>query len=552
MRATLRLSWWHGSRAARWLDETVLDLGRQLRLSYLPPLMVYLAAGVSGLTGIVGTFFIKDYLDLSAAFLAGLSFWVGIPWALKMPIGHLVDLIWRWKAVLVYLGALLIAASIAIMYGLIAHTGTMSAVMNIEAWYVTSALLAPAGYVIQDVVADAMTVEAVPLVDQQGRPYSDSESKAMHTTMQTLGRFAIISGLILVAALNIWMFSGVEGMSEGEKAAIYADVYLLAFGIPAVSVVGVSLGTVTQHLRARQLRRQGFEEAEIRTMLFAPAETTAPNWWILGGSLVFVAFTLVMGLGEFPFAQEIIFVGSLAIVTFLMQRLLLELHPSIRKALVGTAVIIFVFRAVPLPGPGATWFEIDVLGFDQRFLSILTLITSGLALAGMVLLRPLMAKHSIAYLVALLTVAAGVLSLPNIGLYYGIQHWTAQWTGGIVDARFIAILDTALESPLAQVSMIPLLAWIAKNAPTRLKATFFAVMASFTNLALSASSLGTKYLNEIFLVTREVRDRVSGAIEIPADYSELGWLLVTVAVLTTALPLVVIFVVQRSPLHTRQ
>ena len=55
--------------------------------------MVYLAAGVSGLTAIVGTFFIKDYLNLSAAFLASLGFWAGLPWALKMPLGHLVDLI---------------------------------------------------------------------------------------------------------------------------------------------------------------------------------------------------------------------------------------------------------------------------------------------------------------------------------------------------------------------------------------------------------------------------------------------------------------------------
>jgi hypothetical protein len=224
----------------------------------------------------------------------------------------------------------------------------------------------------------------------------------------------------------------------------------------------------------------------------------------------------------------------------------------VRKALVGTAVIIFVFRAVPLPGPGAIWFEIDVLAFDQQFLSVLTFITSGLALAGMVILRPLMAKRSIAYVVALLTVAAGVLSLPNIGLYYGLHGWTAGWSAGVVDARFIAILDTALESPLAQIAMIPMLAWIAKNAPTHLKATFFAVMASFTNLALSASSLGTKYLNEIFAVTREVRDRVSDVVEIAADYSELGWLLVTVAALTTALPLITILLVQRSPLRTRQ
>ena len=202
--------------------------------------------------------------------------------------------------------------------------------------------------------------------------------------------------------------------------------------------------------------------------------------------------------------------------------------------------------------PSSIWFEIDVLDFDQQFLCVLSFITSGLALAGMVLLRPLMAKRSIAYVVALLTVAAGVLSLPNIGLYYGLHEWTAGWSAGVVDARFIAIFDTALESPLAQIAMIPMLAWIAKNAPAHLKATFFAVMASFTNLALSASSLGTKYLNEIFTVTREVRDRVSDVVEIAADYSELGWLLLTVAAMTTALPLVTILIVQRSPLRTRQ
>src|SRR5690606_2284179 len=71
----------------------VQSLGREMRLSYLPPLMVYLAAGVSGLTAIVGTFFVKDYLGLSAEFLAALGFWAGLPWALKMPLGHLVDLI---------------------------------------------------------------------------------------------------------------------------------------------------------------------------------------------------------------------------------------------------------------------------------------------------------------------------------------------------------------------------------------------------------------------------------------------------------------------------
>ncbi|MFW6028141.1 MAG: hypothetical protein ACOC9Q_01275 [bacterium] len=536
----------------RWIDETVLDLGRQVRWSYLLPLMVYLAAGVSGLTAIVGTFFIKDYLDLSAAFLAGLSFWAGIPWALKMPLGHLVDLIWRWKALLVYLGAALIALSIGIMYGLIAHTGIMTRFMGVETWFVISALLAPSGYVLQDVVADAMTVEAVPPLDEHGQPYPDDQIKLMHTTMQTLGRFAIISGLMIVAALNITMFAGVEEMSEPEKVAVYGNIYLVALLIPAISITGVILGGILMRRRARMLVRMGIAADKAESMLATPSEPTRPNWWIFGGSAAFIVFTLAIGLSGLRYSQEIVFLGSMAIVVFLIQRLTLELEPDIRNALIGTAIIVFVFRAVPLPGPGATWFEIDVLGFDQQFLSILYLISAALALVGMVLLRPMMARRSIAYVVAILTIAAGVLFLPNIGLFYGVHEWTAPMTGGIVDARFIAIIDTALESPLAQISMIPMLAWIARNAPAHLKATFFAVMASFTNLALSASSLGTKYLNEIFIVTREVRDRLTDQVTVPPSYDELGWLLITVLLVTVGAPLITILLVQNSRLRTRQ
>jgi hypothetical protein len=161
-----------------------------------------------------------------------------------------------------------------------------------------------------------------------------------------------------------------------------------------------------------------------------------------------------------------------------------------------------------------------------------------------------MAHRSIAYIVVLLTIAAGLLSLPNIGLYYGIQEWTAAQTGGIVDARFIATLDTAIESPLGQIAMVPMLAWIARNAPPALKATFFAVMASFTNMALSASSLGTKYLNQVFLVTRASVDPVTVEQISSANYSELGQLLIVVAMITVVVPVLVVLVVQSSRFRT--
>jgi hypothetical protein len=116
-------------------------------------------------------------------------------------------------------------------------------------------------------------------------------------------------------------------------------------------------------------------------------------------------------------------------------------------------------------------------------------------------------------------------------------------TGGVVDARFIALVDAALESPLGQVAMIPMLAWIARSAPENLKATYFAVMASFTNLALSLSQLGTKYLNQVFTVTRDVKNPVTGIVEVAANYSQLGSILTTSIVIGLTLPfLAIIFV----------
>jgi len=539
------------SLLTRWFDSTFRDLCRQLRWSFLPPLMIYLAAGISGITAIVGTFFVKEYLGLSAAFLSGLAFWAGLPWALKMPLGHLVDLIWRWKGVLVYLGAALVTASLTIMYALVTSFSSMSAIMSVEAWYVLAMLLAPCGYVVQDAVADAMSVEAVPRVDASGNAISESDAKKLHTTMQTLGRIALISGLVCVALLNIFMFAGMEQSSQAAKADVYAQIYLLALAIPAISISGVLLAAFLKHRHKARLREAGLSEPEIRASIDRPGEQTRPNYWYFGGGIAFVILTLAVGLGGLRFSQEIVFLGSMAIVLFLMSRLLKELDIDKARALVGTAIIIFVFRAVPLPGPGATWFEIDVLGFDQQFISVLTLITAGLTLAGMIVLRPLIASRTIAYIVAMLTIASGVLALPNIGLYYGLHHWTAPLTFGIVDARFIAILDTAIESPLGQIAMIPMLAWIARNAPDNLKATFFAVMASFTNLALSASSLLTKHLNQLFVVAREVRDPVSGNILVAANYATLGWLLITVAVVSVLAPLMTIAMVQRSRFRTQ-
>ena len=528
------------TRVTHWMQQHMIAIRRDFHLSYLPPLMVYLAAGVSSLTSIVGIFFVKDYLSLSSAVLASLSFWIAIPWSLKMVFGHLVDLFWRAKNLILFSGAVLIASSLFIMIGLIAEREAMQAILPVDTWYVISALLAPMGYVLQDSVADAMTVEAVPRFDGDGQPIEPEKLRLMHTTMQTLGRVAVIGGSLLVSVVNLYVFSGVEKMSEAQKVQGYLYVYWVALIIPLLSVLGVVIAAWLKGRTRAQLEARGWNPAQLEQAIEVHGNTTKPNWTILIGGLVFVLFTLGIGLSQIPYGQEIIFLGSLAIIVYLIAGMTSALTPEMRITLVGTALVIFMFRAVPTPGPSIAWWVIDELKFDQYFISVLTLLSGALSLVGMFVFRRFMAEKSITFVIGMLAIFSTILALPTLGMYYGLHHWTSAMTGGIVDARFIALVDAAVESPLGQLAMIPMLAWIARSAPENLKATYFAVMASFTNLALSASQLGTKYLNEIYIVTREVRDPVTGIVKVAADYSQLGSILTICLVLNLLFPFIAV------------
>ena len=119
------------------------------------------------------------------------------------------------------------------------------------------------------------------------------------------------------------------------------------------------LGGLLKIRESRRLRRLGLSWKQAWAMIQVQTERPAVNWGILGGSLAFGLFTLTLGLGKLPYNQEIIFFGSLAIVLFLMSRLVQALDLPARRVLVGTALIIFIYRAIPTPGPGSTWWMID-------------------------------------------------------------------------------------------------------------------------------------------------------------------------------------------------
>ena len=503
------------SRLLHWLKHDLFGVAREMRWSYLPPLMVYFAAGVSGFTGIIESFFVKQQLGLSAAFLAGLGFWAGLPWALKMPLGHLVDLFWRWKSFFVYLGAGLMSGSLLIMVGLTGYTQAMMEILTLNTWYVISVMLAPVGFVLQDVVADAMTVEAVPALDEGGKPIPEKTLNHMHVTMQTLGRIAIVGGGAIVAGLGGWL----------AKAVSYSLMYWISLSIPLISILGVLLGSWMRKRHGNQGRSENEIQGLEKEVANPPIRKPAVNWYMLGGSATFIFFSLVFGLSNIPMKEEVIFIGSLGIIVLLMGQLLQNLNPIKRREIIGLAVIIFIFRAMPTTGAGAGWWQIDALGFDESFFGTLRQVAAILAIAGMFALRSWIARRPIPYLVVFLSVYGTVMMVPFISMFYGLHAWTEANLG--FGARTIALIDTMADSPLGQVAMIPMLAWIAKEAPKNQKATYFAVMAAFTNLALSASHLSTKYLNKIFTVQR-------------GQYDELGMLMITAALIGLTIPILAV------------
>ena len=502
----------------------------KFKMAYLPPLLIYASAGVSGLTGIVGIFFIKDFLSLSAAFIASIGFWAGIPWALKMPIGFLIDRYWNLKQYFVYLGAILVSISLIIMYGILVHKDLMLLYLDIKIWFIIASILTPIGYVLQDVVADAMTVEVVePNFKSKLKKVTDINIKKEHTLVQLYGRFAIIFGSLLVGLINLFIFKGID-KNYPDINLLYGKIYLFALIIPAISVSGIILfnflnKNITKHITFK---------------------TTMLDFQIFLGSCIFVVFTISLGTLKIPFSKEIVLCSSLLLISILMRLLIKDLSKKDQYTIVGTAIIIFVFRAMPGPGPSLNWFEIDILDFNQSFYSLLAVISAVITLIGMLVLKKAMMTAPLSKLFVVLSIFASILYAPSLCMYYDFHKYTSIITNGIIDAKFIAILNTAVESPLSQVAMIPLLAWIAKNAPTKYKATFFAVFASFTNIALSARELFTSYLNKIFIINREVFNEKTNEVLTKANYESLDNLLVSIMIITLLVPITTIYLIQKT------
>jgi len=474
---------------------------RAIRMRYVPLLLIYFAYGSSVFVGIARDFWVKKELTLSAEGLVALGVWLTVPWTIKMIFGQMVDSVEIFgsnRRVYVYFGAILMTLSTILLIGIVGNHAWVSNYTK-ESVYIFASVLGVVGFVMQDVVADTMTTEVV------DKTQTDDEIKKELATIQVLSRLSL--GLAIF----------VMGWLGGELADMYdyETVFKLSLFIPILSIIGVSVVKLN------------------------PVPVTPLNKQVLFGGLFFAIFVILVGYNDIPYSQEIVFVVSLGVVLYLLSTLIEDLDPDTIKHIKMAMIVIFVYRAMPSVGPALQWWEIDILTFDEAFFAKLSMIGGGIALAGMWFSAKFIVDRSIGKVLIFLTIIGTILSLPILAMYYDIHTLLG------LDARTVALVDTALASPFDYIAGVLMLTLVAIYAPEGKKGTWFALMASLMNIALSASGLFSKYLNKIFVLTREIKEK--GSVITPANYDDLGILLWIVIGVGFIVPIVTIWIFNPDP-----
>ena len=481
--------------------EILLTPIRAIKRRYIPLLLIYFAYGASGFSAVAETFWVKEKLHLSAEDLISLGVWLTVPWTIKMIFGQMVDsftLFGSNRKIYVYIGALFMAAGIFLMIGLVSDA-TWLALYPKEKVYIFASVTSVVGFVLQDVVADTMSTEVV------DKTQTKEEIRKELAMIQVLARISLGLAIFVVSGLKGWL----------AEIYSYETMFTLSLFIPLLSILGVSFVKLN------------------------PVESSPLKKNIFFGGFIFAVFVVLIGYHEVPYSQEIVFFISLSVVLYMLRSLVIELPSETIRHIQMAMFVIFVYRAMPSVGPALTWWEIDVLGFDKAFFGTLGQIGASLALIGMWVSSKYIINQGIGKVLIWMTMISSILSLPVLAMYYDIHTMLG------LDARTVAIVDTAVASPFDYIAQVLMLTLVAIYAPEGHKGTWFALMASLMNIALSAGGLLSKYLNKIFVITREMHE--GGRIIVPANYDDLGWLLWIVIIAGFVIPIVTIIKFNPDP-----
>lgn len=458
----------------------------------MPLLLVYFSFGSQQLIMVALTFWEKNALQLTAAQLLSISVWITFPWTIKVLVGQLVDVLPLFgsnRKVWIYLGSVVLASGcFCLWYTNISLENLVS--NETYSYYLAAYLLLSTGYMIQDTAADAMSAEVV------DRNASVKDQKIEHTRVQLLARLSILLAWTCTAGLGAYL----------SKNLNYETIFLTSFILPLISITGaIFIKTNTIHTR---------KEFDLKLL------------WL---GIALVTISLTVAIFSPPYSQELIFILSLILTSLMLKQLTLHLPTNkISEVALGYGAL-FIFFSMPELGPAYNWWLIDHFYFDEQFLGQMKQIGGISAILTIWLCANMITERPIKTVLLILILVKGIMWLPNFALFYELHTKVG------IDPKILALFDSAIDTPASHIAHIPLLVLIAYMAPSSVRATWFAVSASFINLALTAKHLFTKYLNQIFVITPNSN---IGDLESNANYNSIEPLIWSVAIISFSVPLI--------------
>jgi MFS family permease len=258
------------------------------RVAYLPILTTYFAFGASAITAIATLYLQKETLKLTPVEVAEIGFWLGLPWSMKMVAGVASDsypILGSRRFAYLLVGAACSVAGFA----------AVATVVTTKAGYLLAMLLITVGFMIQDVVADALSVEVARSDEELGQ-------------IQALGRMALLAGGISVGYLG-----GVLAGHIGPR-----NTFALAMLLPALVLLTLPW--------VRGAARQDIPSAAAGPLGDGKASL------VLAVGLGYAALGAVLTSLGVAFAQEIVLVVSLVLIALLLRKVGISAAVAVARA----------------------------------------------------------------------------------------------------------------------------------------------------------------------------------------------------------------------------
>ncbi len=385
-----------------------------IRLKYLPLLTVYFANSLAAFSQIAEMFWIKDSLELTSSEIISITIWANLPWSLKILFGQLLDsvkIIGSQRKIYIYIAAFLMLIGNLITIGVANQLPNVISIASTYQLLIFAGIFIQIGFVLQDLVADTLCYDVVSKFKRSQKLIKQEIAK-----VQVLARIVDISGAILAVSIS--------GIIAAKFS--YATISCI---IPCIALISIAGSLIIK-------KEPVVSQDKINLPIF------------IGGLIYLLAVVTIVSI-DFAYAQEIVFIVGITIVSIALYSLCIHLDLQKKKEIFAILLVIFACRAVPTHSPGVKWWQMDELGFTPEFYGNLSQVSTILGLIGVWLLAKRVINRDVGLVLLSLNTLHVIFQLPMIGIAFGLDQWTIKHLG--FGAKAIALVDNIIEGPFLKL-----------------------------------------------------------------------------------------------------